>query len=199
MAIVKPYITKSDLETFLGITISGTDADLAINGAVTSVDNLTGRNFLADTTATARVYDGNNSRELLIDDCVQITLVERGLDNYGDFFETVPSTGLTRYYTRPANELPITSIVLRDNYWFNGLQNQRITAKWGYSVEVPADIANATLILAAGMYMYNKGTASGSVASEKIGNYAVSYPSDAEWRAFKNSLKVLERYRRYYL
>jgi hypothetical protein len=203
MAVIKPYTTEALLETFLGITIPSGDADLAINSAVQVIDNTTGRNFIAETSASIRLYDGSNARELMIDDCIEITLVERGLDEFGDFFETIPSSGLLRYYTRPINAeakgLPFTSLILRSHYWFKGIENQRITAKWGYSEDVPPAIQEAATILASGMYMYNLGGASGAVTSEKIGNYAVTYDSDAGWRAYKNALQIIQQFTRYYL
>jgi hypothetical protein len=201
--IIKPYTTKSDLETFLGVTINGTDADLAINSAVQIIDNNTGRNFIADTVATARRFDGNSMTKLLIDECVEITLVERGLDQWGDFFETVPSTGLMSYILEPNNAvakgIAYNAIILRSNFWLVGTQNQRITAKWGYSKEVPPAIQQATTILAAGIYMYNRGGSSGSVTSEKIGNYAVSYGSDGEWKSYKNALSTIQQFKKYHL
>lgn len=204
MPVLTPYTSKADLATFLGgITITGTDADLAINAATQLVEDMTNRVFIADTEATERLFDGKGGCSLIIDDCIEIEKVERGLDQFGDFYEEIPATGLTRYITLPANAgnkmLPYTSLQLRYEYWTRGIQNQKITAKWGFSENVPPLIQQATTIIAAGMYMYNRGGASGSVTSEKIGNYAVSYGSDGQWKSYENAKKIIQGFTRRYL
>jgi hypothetical protein len=204
MPVMKPYTSQADLATFLGgITITSTDADLAINAATQLVEQITNRVFIADTEATPRYFDGSGSSIQIIDDCIEIETVEAGLDEYGTSYETIPSTGISRYMTLPANAnsrgVPFTSIQLRNEYWIRGVQNQKITARWGFSESAPQLIVQATTIIAAGMYMYNRGGASGQVTSEKIGNYAVSYGSDSEWRAYANAKKILQGYMRRYL
>ncbi len=198
----RAYTTEAEVGAFLdNDTYCVGDFDFVIAAASDLIEKMTGRIFIADEAATARLFNGNGGADLCIDDTIEIDTVERGLDPYGDSFETVPSTGFTRYYTTPENALvkniPITSIVLRSASWFTGIQNQRITAKWGYSEEAPPAIAQAAAILAGGMYMYNRGGASGNVTSEKIGNYAVSYGSEQGWKAYKNALTLIAGFKKY--
>lgn len=198
----RAYTTEAEVGAFLdNSTYCVGDFDFVIAAASEIIEKMTGRVFIADDTATARLFNGNSRYDLCIDDCIEIETVERGLDQYGDFFEEVPDTGFTRYYTTPENalakSLPFTGITLRSNSWIGGIQNQRITAKWGFSEEAPSAIAQAAAILAGGLYMYNRGGASGSVTSEKIGNYAVSYATEQGWKAYKNAIQLVEGYKKY--
>jgi hypothetical protein len=193
--IKKAYTTEIKVEEFLGISIDAGKADDAINQAIDLVDKITGRNFVADTVASARAFDGLVGHDLFIDDCIQITKVEVGGDYYGD-----TKVENTRYVLLPANYsakgLPITRVHLKDSHWPTGLQNHSITAKWGYSSVCPDGISFATAVLAGGIYMFNKGGASGDTQSESIGNYSVSYATEQGWKAYQRALQVLEGYKK---
>lgn len=200
MAIIKAYTTEIKLEAFLNIAITSGEADDAINQAVDIIDQLTGRNFIADSVASVRLFNGNAQQDLPIDDCVSISKVEVGDNGYGDTFTEITEGGSDGYYLYPNNysarSLPIRAIHLRSRVWIAGWANQRITAKWGYSTTVPQAIAFATTVLASGIYMYNRGGASGGIKSEKIGNYSVSYSSEEGWKAYKDALTAIGQYRR---
>ena len=75
-----------------------------------------------------------------------------------------------------------------------GHANQRITAKWGYSELVPADVSFAATVMVSGMYMYGVGGAMGGVKSEKIGEYSVSYADKDGWADFKKAQDILNSY-----
>jgi len=135
--MAKGYTTKEKVEAYLGKDDGVSDAVLtsyieAVEGAI---DGLTDRNFIADTVASARLYDGSGDNALLIDDCVSVTKVEVGLDSYGDDFLEISATGSDRYFLRPSNysadSVPVRSIELSARDWTGGRQNNRITAKWG--------------------------------------------------------------------
>lgn len=203
MAILKAYATHTQVEEFLNQTITLGLLDAPINSAVNLIDQITGRNFLADTSATARQFCGSGEQDLEIDECVEITKVERGLDDYGDSKEEISAGGLSGYYLLPANysakSLPIQQVRLRDRYWLTGFQNHQITAKWGFSATPPAVIGFATAVLAAGMYNYNRGGSSGNIKSEKIGNYSVTYDNQEGWDALERAREIIETYKRYRL
>ena len=167
---------------------------------------ITGRNFKADDTATARLFDGNGEMELVIDDAIEITLVEIGLDTYGGSFMTIPATGPTRYFTKPNNHVaegvPVTKITLNSELFTPGIQNQRITGKWGYSAAVPADIKRVATVFAFGVLNAENNLGGGTIKSERIGNYNVTYNTDNgkdSWGDFENAMATLESYKRYYL
>ena len=190
------YTIKSQIETFLGITIDE-NIDYIINSAEKYIDNFTGRNFVADTEASARLYNGNNSQNLLIDDCIEVTKVEIGNDQYGDSFtEVVVNTGVK---VLPINnlvkKLPFWKIHLRSNVFGAGLGNQQITAKWGYTKVAPDDIIWVAIFLSASIYKLGSGGNVGGVSGEKIGEYSVSFKSEQEMADFNKATGILDNYK----
>lgn len=211
----KGYTTQAEIEKFLDTTIT-IDVDSFIEAAEAIIDNITGRNFIADTVATSRQYDGDSTDELLIDDAVEIDLVEVGTNDYGASYTTVDpisSSNADGYWAFIANrrdsrseELPYTKLKLRSRSWIYGFQNHRITAKWGFSVDVPADVMFAATVIAAGIYNTGHGSSvgTGEIKSEKIGNYSVTYDvgttnGSTGWSAFTRSKEILESYIAYSL
>lgn len=185
---MKGYCTKTDLENYTLRTI-----DVSFNSQITAwieqiekyIDRYTGRNFLGDTTSSEKVYDGNNSQTLLVDDYVTLTKVE-----VNDV--EIPTVSI---YSYPVNTEQKYKIHL-DGYIFTyGHQNITITAKWGYSSSVPADIRLAATILLAGIIAYAD-SAGKQKKSESIGSYNVSYESDKGWQDFSHAKDILDSYRR---
>lgn len=196
------YTTKAKLENFLNKSITE-DVDTYLLAADRLIDQLTGRNFKADTIASARLFDGDGSCWLLIDDCIDVSKVEIGNDSYGGSFTEIDEGGSTGYFLYPKEISgaiePFYKIVLMGNRFGSGLQNHKITAKWGYSELPPADIVMAATILAAGMYNAERGGGSGAVKSESIGNYSVAYDigaSSGSWADFKQALMILQTYKK---
>jgi len=182
----KEYTNTAKIKDFLDITTTDT-FESYILAAQKIIDNITGRNFKAGTEAKERIFDGadGGSRELLIDDCIDIETVKIGDNAWGDSFTTVTAGGADGYLIDPPSEdyrnekgIPITKIILRSRVFLQGIQNQKITAKWGYSETPPDDISFVATVLAAGMYDFHRGGGSGTVKSEKIGNYSVAYDVD---------------------
>lgn len=209
MAIKKNYTSELEVEKFLNTTIVAGAVDDIINGAIDIVDMWTGRNFVADTVASAKRYSGNGGQNLPIDDCIDVTKVERGYDSYGDNFTEIVSGGSSGYYLLPENNVkdgggkyPIQKLHLRSNTWLSGVKNCRITAKWGFSAVCPDDVRVATTIIAGGIYNFNRASGSGDISSEKIGNYSVSYDvstGGGNWGDYRRALKILNSYRRFNL
>jgi hypothetical protein len=139
----KEYTNQQKVEDFLKKTVdySLTDYILSVQEYI---EGYTGRIFSACATASARLFDGMGKQELLIDDCISITKVEVGNDQYGNTFTEVLSTGTDRYIPLPNNysslKVPISKILLTQKIFDFGIQNAKITAKWGYSEEPPAEI-----------------------------------------------------------
>lgn len=200
MAITKEYTTEELLAAFLGITIPTGEADDAINQAVDIIDSKTDRNFIADAVATARLFNGSGKQDLLIDECIEVTKVEVGTNQYGDSFTEVSAGGSAGYYLHPANYsqegIPIRAIHLRSMYWTCGYSNEKITAKWGYSEEVPPAITLAANILAGGIYQYHKAGGAGNIKSEKIGNYSVTYENESGWDELGKAIQIIEQFRK---
>lgn len=207
---MKGYTSEEKIENYILQDIDATFST-QIEGWIESVENIidqiTGRNFIADTVATARLYDGDGDgdRTLLIDDCVSVTKVEVGNDSYGSTFTEIESSGSDRYFLEPTNysvkEIPITSVILNSRMWAEGKQNNQITAKWGYSAAVPSDIEFAATVLVAGILNQQR-QGGDEIKSEKIGNFSVAYNSDNgqnSFADFANAMKILDRYKKFLL
>lgn len=170
-----------------------------INGWIDSmlsyIEKETGHRFIADTTASPRSFDGNDTRFLPIDECIEITKVEKGSDRWGDTKETITDGYIELPQNHAEKGLPIDELMLKDSYWLCGTMNHTITAKWGYSEELPEDIKLALVILTAGI-IYESLTGEGEVASEKIGEYSVTYKSDKEWADFDRAKSIIGQYKK---
>jgi len=207
MVTPKGYTDKENIENYLLKEIDSSfdgQIDSWIASVERIIDNYTGRNFIADTVASARLFDGDDSEDLIVDECVEVTLVEAGNDSYGGTFTTVGATGSDRYFTYPSNAtvlgVPIHKIVLSARTFSEGRQNQRITAKWGYSVDVPDDISFAATVFVAGIINESRGGGR-DVQSESIGTYKVTY-NDAgpnSWADFDRAKQILDQYRRIHI
>lgn len=192
--MAKGYTDKTTLQNYTLQTIdSSFDSQITawIESIEAYIDQFTGRNFVADSEATERVYDGDDTAHLLIDDCVEVTKVEVGE-------ETEVEITSDNYYLYPSNSLPKNKITLKNNIFERGNQNVTITARWGYSVAAPSDIKLAATILLAGIIAYAD-KSSEKVKSERIGNYSVSYDDDKGWADFKRVHGILDAYRRFSL
>lgn len=200
----KGYTDKIAIENYLLQEIEDTFNDQLndyISSAERIIDEITGRNFVADSEASARLYDGDGSEDLLIDDCIEVTEVAVGNDSYGSGFTTVAATGADRYFTYPANNdarnVPIDKIRLNARLWTIGNQNNKVTAKWGYSEEAPEDIRFAATVFVAGILNQNR-QGGDQIKSERIGNYQVTYNSDNgsdSWADFEQAKRILDRYK----
>lgn len=201
------YTDKTTIEKFAVVTIDAQlDAQLTqyIESAEEYINSVTGRVFVADSDATARVFDGDGSPIISIDDCVEITQVEIGLDSYGNAFQTIGTTGSDRYFALPHNRearnVPFDSLEFNTRATILGRANVRVTAKWGYSVAVPEQIRHIANVLVKGIINAQQGTGD-KISSEKIGNYSVSYDTkDTDsFAEYESAVKMLEQFKRYYL
>ncbi len=195
----KGYTTRQQIENYLLITIDPsfyTQVDSWIEEMETYIDQMTGRNFVADSVANARYFDGDNSMNLLIDDAIAITEIKIG-DNAALVADTDPLKADGDYLLYPANRLPITKIQLRGAY-FPALPFRcvKVTGKWGYSAVVPPDITQVATVLVAGIINYSW-NAQGEVSSMTIGRYSVTYKTDAGWKDFERIPDILKHYRKF--
>lgn len=186
----RTYTDKTKIEELLKETIDR-DLDDIILMVQQYIENKTNRVFRACSVASVRYFDGNGDDTLPIDECIAITKVENGDDYYGDTFTEILSTGDTRYYIEPYNELPIEALRLRGELWTLGKKNVKITAQWGYSEEVPDDIVWVATYLSA-MFYKQQTSSAGGVQSETIGSYSVSYALDAMITNLDEKNKVME-------
>lgn len=200
----KGYTTIQQIQNYLLITIDST-FQVQINSWIEQIekyiDQSTGRNFVADTVASDRLFDGNNANVFPIDDCVSITKVEQG-----DGSISVASSIWTElvkdedYMQYPANHsadgIPISELRALGFVFYRGFQNIKIKAKWGYSVVAPADIMTIATVLVSGIINYSL-NADGEVKTMSIGRYSVTYKDEKQWQDFERVKGVLEYYKKY--
>lgn len=200
----KGYTTRAKIEDYILADIDPrlyTSLDQWIEGVEKLIDQITGRNFIAPSTASARYFDGNGDQVLLIDDAVAVTKVEVGNDDYGGTFTEIIATGSDRYFLEPANYgdkgVPVNSIMLNGRRWPEGKQNNKVTAKWGYSVAVPSDISFAATVFVAGIINQQR-QGGDKIKSEKIGNYQVTYDENGgdSWADFNQAMAILDSYKK---
>lgn len=158
-----------------------------IDAVTAYIERYTGRKFTVDEEASERVYSGDNSGELFIDDAVEVTAVKIG----DEALET------TDFYLYPSNRLPKTRIVLPYRIFRTGNQNITVTAKWGYGEDIPADLSFAATVMVAGIINYQNSDDK-DVSSETIGRYSVTYKSSSlQEHDFSNAKAILKTYKRY--
>jgi hypothetical protein len=193
----KGYTTIGQIQNYLL-----TDIDLAFQTQVNDwiaqvekyIDQKTGRNFVADATDSIRSYDGNGISELLIDDCVSITKIEiRSTD--GEVLEDDLVAG-TDYFLEPSNETPKNQIRLYGYIFSKGIQNIKITGKWGFSSTVPADIMTAATVLVANIINFSN-QSDGEIQSMAVGRYTVSFKDKKQIEDFEQVEEILDSYKKY--
>ena len=188
----KGYTDQDAIENYLLQTIDGSflnQLDEWIEAAENHIDLITGRNFIADVAASARLFEGKCSNKMPIDECVAVTTVEQG-DTYGESFTAIDAAD---YQLLPYNDTPKNAIGLKRTGW--GLGVHRITAKWGYSVAVPADIKFAATVLVGGI-IWNQLYPDGMKKSETIGNYSVSYKDEKGDADYDKAMEILQARKR---
>ena len=186
---MKGYTNIKNIENYLLTEIElGFEEQVEewIEQAEAFIERETGRVFIADTETSERLYDGDNDTILFIDDCISISKVE-----VNDIEIEV--------YPYPANYTPTTRIISSTRFT-KGKQNVKVTAKWGYSESVPADIKQATTMLVAGFI--DKGLKpKGDINTISLGQYSAGFGGDimkAKMEERKEQIKeILSKYRRY--
>ncbi|KUK49441.1 MAG: hypothetical protein XE08_0288 [Parcubacteria bacterium 32_520] len=189
---MKQYTSKDRVEALMLIKIKPEWQeyfDIFLESAENYIDTFTGRNFVADTEFSEKVYDGDGSREIIIDDFVsieKITINGETVLNPDDIL------------TYPANQTPKMRVVIPDeinSYFPRGNQNIRVSAKWGYSVSVPKEIEFAATVIVAGMinYAYEHNS---EVQAESIDDYNVTYNRKEDWVKYERVKEILEKYKK---
>lgn len=154
-----------------------------IDQVSTYIERSTNREFVTGDSPSIRKYDGSGTYVQLIDD--HSSLVSVTVD--GATFDVT---------TYPANSTPKYKLVA-DTPFPKGRQNVEVMAVWGYG-DIPEDIKFVCTVLVAGM-VQNHTKSDGAMASESIGNYSVSYATDAQRDDFNRAKEILAMYRVHHL
>lgn len=183
MAITNGYATLAEAKAYLSITdsIDDTMLESMVEAASRSIDNIAGRRFYLDASATARLYRGTNPYILTVDDFGSTTGLALALDTGGDGTYETTLTYNVDYVVEPFNATamgkPYTQITLVGGQllpWLlpNLRPSVQLTAKWGFP-SVPDDISQACLILTADMYK-RKDSVGGNLGISELGAIRMS-------------------------
>jgi len=160
---VTDYATKAEAKAQFGKTLTDKDdvIDAMISAASICIDGFCNRpdGFVADTSASARVYAGTGEGWQRIEDCTEITLVavkQSLTDTSYTSWDSSDWIAFTGEAKRPNfNLTPYTAImcsalgdysVFTDGTWGDlEMPTVQVTAKWGYATTVPAPIKQACI------------------------------------------------------
>ncbi len=124
------YATLDAANTALGVT--GRDADVmaVLDAASRAAEQLCGRVFW--TEVAARTFDTPGYYQLVLPDCLGVTLVEVDRDGWGVIDREIPAD----YYTlQPYEGWPKTSLMILPNTaemrLYTGARRARVTGTWG--------------------------------------------------------------------
>jgi len=183
MAITNGYATLAEAKAYLSIadSIDDTMLENMVEAASRSIDNIAGRRFYLDASASARLYRGTNPYILTVDDFGSTTGLALALDTGGDGTYETTLVYNTDYVVEPFNALamgkPFTQITLVGGQllpWLlpNLRPSVQLSAKWGFPT-VPDDISQACLILTADMYK-RKDSVGGNLGISELGAIRMS-------------------------
>jgi len=156
---VGDYVALSELKTALGISGSADDTylNLAIDAAEKSINDLCGRKFTADSSATARTYRAQPYLAVT-DDISTLTGLVVKTDTAADgTFDTTWAS--TDYQVEPLNNLTkgrsVNNLRAIGSYTYpvygDGQVSVEVTAKWGWP-SVPDPVKQATLLTSSRLY-----------------------------------------------
>jgi len=152
------YTTTSLVKASLGIPSGTTSEDAyiedAIDAAEDEINNFCDRTFVADGSATARVYQPSTNVLVYTDDFYTTTslVVKQDDSNDGTYGTTLT---ITSDFIVVGNSAPFNCIRSVSSPFPRYTSNRptvQVTAKWGYKTAVPSAVAQAALILSARLF-----------------------------------------------
>lgn len=180
-----------------------------IDAVVEELEQETHRQFIPDVSDTSRVYDGNGTSQMDIDDMVSLTGVTI-LGVYSDPGYTITDVVLTEEYRHGRSRLvaghgsiPALSAVgvyhPTQLCFPVGRQNIQVTGQFGYATSIPKDVWNAVAGECAHRIAQNTVFRPlGRVTNQKTVSESITYKVDlpviAGWR--ERYRHILARYRR---
>lgn len=180
------YTTIEKIENYLLTEIDSSfesEVEYWIEVMSSYIEKETGRTFIADEEASIRVYDGTGKDMIIIDDAIEIESVAVD-DEEIDFL------------SYPANTIPKTAVRTETGYFTKGKQNIDVSAKWGYSEEVPKDIEFVCTVFVSGIIQYSLDH-EGELASISLGRYTASYKTEKQVKDIDMVGDILQKYKRY--
>lgn len=148
------------------------------------INKETGRQIIADDSASERTFVSKGGCELVIDEFVMS-------GDYSELVVTDEDGNDIEVDATPYNRDPKYVI---SGYFPKG--KITVKARWGYSDEPPRPLVWAATVMVAGI-INQSNQHDGEVQSETIGRYTVTYKTKQEQEDFKTSRDIIKRYQRY--
>lgn len=197
------YITKTDIEKYMGVTIpSGSDSFIAqvISGCQKYIERVCGspkfgdRIFQApaeeDNDAVTRRFNGSGDKKLYVGDLFEAESISVDSESYeidtDIFLYPLNNTDEAFHWiemSQPETRLNSSSrSISSDPYIFEQAQaNVEIVGYWYFSETPPADIILAMMKLCAGILKESVGDSTvKEIKSEKLGDYDVTFQDVAK-------------------
>lgn len=193
------YTNQSRVENYLKRELTSAEIELldeTIDYISKFIESFTNRSWLPlsdeeddseEIEATGRIFDGNGSYELFVDDFTELESI-RLLDSQGNIVATYSDE--TNWSLYPLNSDVRQSIRLRTSPFGNGSGSVSITAVWG-SGEVPTSVIMVCTALV-GNFISGMGDSSGQYKKESIEGYSYELldgtVSDEQTQSLLNTL-----------
>jgi hypothetical protein len=194
----KGYTDKTTIENYLIQTIDtsfDSQIDAWIEAAENFIDQDTSQIFIKKTAT--RYFDGNGQRELVIDSFRSITSLDI-LEVDGTTLLSLTEGPADDFLSFPYNEDTKYKLILTNTSqigaFLSGHRRIKIVADWGEASTVPADIKLACTLLVADLIRRSQ-RGGGTISSESLGDYSVSYGNFDESAKELGVKKILDHYR----
>lgn len=195
-----PYTTEAKIENYLATDINNNfsgqidDWIAAVEAYINKYCNRPD-GFIAGNGT--RYYEGEGTRELLIDSFTSLTSVQI-MEQDGVTVNQTLSTD--DYWAYPLNTTPKYKLVLTPNSSLGVFPRRKSSVKvvgsFGFAdTSVPKDIELAATMLVA--KIIEKGLKGGQISSESLGDYSVTYANITEADNEIGATKLLSHYRIY--
>lgn len=205
------YTTQAKVESYLQRTLTASEVailPLAISYISDVINSFTNRNWLdaydegdeeAEApelpAASSRTYDGNDRKELPIDDAASVTKIEL-LDSLGGILLTIDD--VDDFVVYPQNGGTIESLYLRSYHYPGGVARVRVTGVFT-SGQVPDSVVMVATILV-GKFLAQAPASSAGFVQESIEGYSYRLKSGAETdMETKMLIQSLGQYKKYTL
>jgi hypothetical protein len=167
------YTNKTLVSQLIGVTESDILDDW-LDWATAQVDTLTERTW-ADVTVVER-YDGTDSDELYLDNVpvIALTKLEYLQDGATNTWLEFDLNYAVLYKDEGRIKLAETINGQETTYFHEGVQNWRVTYEYGVE-DIPDEVRLLASLLTVKLYNINLSGKAGTVKSETIGAYSISY------------------------
>lgn len=194
------YTTQAKIEALFGVTLSASQlaALTDVVSAVTRyIDTYTGKSFEV-SEKELRYFDGNGRSKLLIDSFLTASMQVEVLNQNGSIQRTLSKGQHNDYIVSPYNTTEKNELILTRQGSLGtfpcGDARVRVSAKFGASTSVPADISMVATKLA--YQLLRTDTPQGTILTGvTLGDYQASYGAISKAAESLEANTVLDMYR----